>query len=215
MSPFLSIVAADDHPVILLGLGAALMRFPQLRVVAQAHDGRELLQVLGHIDCEVVVTDFNMGGDPAFDAMQLLTRLRKEHPKRAVVVCTMVDNAALLRAMQDAGVMGIVSKNDDLAHVGHAVLAAARGVPYHSPRIAVEACLGSSGQQVYGRLTVREREVIRLYARGMVVSDIAMKLGSSAKTVSAQKTMALRKLGLARDTDLFQYVRANGIASIR
>ena len=215
MSAFLSIVAADDHPVILMGLTAALARFPQLRVVAQAHDGRELLQVLRHIDCQVVVTDYNMGGDPACDAMRLLTRLRKLQPRRAVVVCTMVDNPALLRAMQDAGVMGIVSKNDDLVHVGHAVLAPARGVRYYSPGIAEDVRLGSSVQEAYGRLSVREREVIQLYARGMALSEIAKRLGSSIKTVSSQKTMALRKLGLARDTELFQYMRTQAISLVR
>lgn len=215
MSAFLSIVAADDHPVILMGLTAALARFPQLRVVAQAHDGRELLQVLRHIDCQVVVTDYNMGGDPACDAMRLLTRLRKLQPRRAVVVCTMVDNPALLRAMQDAGVMGLVSKNDDLIHVDHAVMATARGVRYYSPGIAQDVRLGSSVQEAYGRLSVREREVIQLYARGMALSEIAKQLGSSIKTVSSQKTMALRKLGLARDTELFQYMRTQAISLVR
>ena len=62
MCPVLSIVLADDHPVILMGLAAAIGQFPQQQVVAQAHDGRELMQVLAHIDCNVIVTDYNLGG---------------------------------------------------------------------------------------------------------------------------------------------------------
>ncbi|MCO5400903.1 response regulator transcription factor [Ralstonia soli] len=215
MSPFLSIVAADDHPVILMGLSAAIAQFPQQRIVAQAHDGRELLQVLDHIDCDVVVTDYNMQGEPAFDGMRLLLRLRKKHPKRPIVVCTMVHNPALLRSMREVGVAGIVSKSDDLTYVGHAIMAAARGMRYYSPRILEEGGLSANERDVFERLSAREREVIRLYARGMAVSEIARRLGSSVKTVSTQKTVALRKLGLARETDLFQYVRTSGVAAIR
>ena len=62
---------------------------------------------------------------------------------------------------------------------------------------------------------MREREVLRMYAGGMTVSDIALRLGSSIKTVSTQKTVALRKLGLARETDLFQYIRDSGLKALR
>lgn len=214
MSPFLSIVAADDHPVILMGLTAAIAQFPQQRVVAQAHDGHELMQVLEHIDCDVIVTDYRMNGDPAFDGMSLLARLRKQHPKRAIVVCTMVHNPALLRSMRQLGVAAIVSKSDDLVYVGHAIAAAARGVHYYSPSILEESGLNPNVCNVFEALSAREREVVRLYAGGMAVSEIARKLGSSVKTVSTQKTAALRKLGLARETDLFQFARTNGLSQI-
>lgn len=187
MSPFLSIVAADDHPVILMGLSTAIAQFPQERIVAQAHDGRELMRVLEHIDCDEVVTDYNMQGEPAFDGMQLLTRLRKKHPKRPIVVCTMLHNPALLRSMRDVGVAGIVSKSDDLTYVGHAIMAVARGMRYYSPRILEEGGLSANERDVFERLSAREREVIRLYARGMAVSEIARRLGSSVKTGSARR----------------------------
>lgn len=215
MCSVLSIVMADDHPVILMGLAAAIAQFPQQQVVAQAHDGRELMQVLTQIDCNVIVTDYNLGGEPAFDGMQLLARLRKQHQKRAIVVCTMVRNPALLRAMRQIGVAGIVSKSDDFVHVGHAVMTAARGVRYDSPRILEETGLGSNERDVCERLSAREREVLRLYAGGTAVSDIALMLGSSVKTVSTQKAVALRKLGLAREIDLFQYARARGLTALR
>ena len=213
MCPVLSIVLADDHPEILMGLAAAIGQFPQQQVVAQAHDGRELMQVLAHIDCNVIVTDYNLGGEPAFDGMQLLVRLRQQHPRCGIVVCTMVHNPALLRGMRQIGVAGIVSKNDDFVHAGHAVMAAARGVRYDSPRILEEAGLGSNDRNGFERLSAREREVLRLYAAGTAVSDIAQMLGSSVKTVSTQKAVALRKLGLVREIDLFQYARASGLTA--
>lgn len=56
--------------------------------------------------------------------------------------------------------------------------------------------------------------MVSLYVSGMAVSEIASRLGSSIKTVSTQKTTALRKLGLARETDLFQYVRTAGLPAL-
>jgi len=173
------------------------------------------MQVLAHIDCNVIVTDYNLGGEPAFDGMQLLARLREQHPRCGIVVCTMVRNPALLRAMRQIGVACIVSKNDDLVHAGHAVMAAARGVRYDSPRILEETGLGSNDRNGFERLSAREREVLRLYAAGTAVSDIAQMLGSSVKTVSTQKAVALRKLGLVREIDLFQYARASGLTAPR
>ncbi|CAJ0791981.1 Transcriptional regulatory protein RcsB [Ralstonia condita] len=211
MPPFLSVVVADDHPVILIGLMAAIARFPQLRVVAQAHDGRELVHVLDHIGCDVIVTDFNLNGDPAYDGMQLLARVRKQHPAPAVVACTMVSNPALLRTMRQIGVAGFVSKRDELMHVGHAIHAAARGASYYSPRILEGAGFPINERDAPLVLSAREREVVRLYVSGMPVSEIARRFGSSVKTVSTQKAAALRKLGLARETELFQYVRASGV----
>lgn len=198
-----------------MGLTAAISQFSKQRVIAQAHDGRELMQVLDHIDCDVVVTDYCLNGDSRFDGLQLLERLRKRHPKRAVVVCTMVHNPALLRAMRQLGVAGIVSKSDDLIHVGHAIEAAARGLPYFSPCILEEGLLDPNERDALQALSAREREVARLYASGVAVSEIARRLSSSIKTVSTQKAAALRKLGLAREIDLFQYARTSGLSSIR
>ncbi|AKZ25096.1 response regulator [Ralstonia pseudosolanacearum] len=214
MSPFLSIVAADDHPVILMGLATAIQQFPRQKIIAQAHDGHALLALLESTDCDVVVTDYHMNGDAASDGMQLLTRLRARHPQCAVVVCTMVCNPALLRCMQQLGVRRIVSKRDDLAHVGHAVAASARGLPYYSPTIVLEGGFGIGAREAFQGLSAREREVVSLYVSGMAVSEIASRLGSSIKTVSTQKTTALRKLGLARETDLFQYVRTAGLPAL-
>ena len=211
MLPFLSVPVADDHPVILMGLTAAITQFPQLRIVAQAHDGRELVHVLDHIDCDVIVTDYNLNDDPAYDGMQLLARVRKQHPKLAIVACTMVSNPALLRTMRQVGVTGIVSKSDELAHVGHAIIAAARGAAYYSPRILEGAGFPIHEWDVTQALSAREREVVCLYVSGMPVSEIARRLGSSVKTVSTQKAAALRKLGLVRETELFQYMRASGV----
>jgi two-component system capsular synthesis response regulator RcsB len=170
-----------------------------------------LLQVLEHIDCDVIVTDYRMNGDARHDGMQLLTRLRKRHPDRAVVVCTMIHNPALLRSMQQLGVRGIVSKSDDLIHVGYAIAAAARGLQYYSPTLVEDGGQELIEQGAFQTLSAREREVVRLYVSGLAVSEIARKLGSSIKTVSTQKTVALRKLGLAREIDLFQYARTAGL----
>lgn len=85
---------------------------------------------------------------------------------------------------------------------------------YYSPSILEESGLNPNVRNVFETLSAREREVVRLYADGMAVSEIARKLGSSVKTVSTQKTAALRKLGLAREIDLFQFARTNGLSQL-
>jgi two-component system capsular synthesis response regulator RcsB len=211
------VVIADDHPVILLGARHALAQFPDIEVVAQARQSTDLVKALTSGPCDALVTDLAMPGGLHGDGLPLIGYVRRHFPALPIVVLTMLENAAVIRRLSEMGVIGVVSKSDDLAHIGLAVRHVARGRAYAGPSVravreAVRTSGGAKGDDA--RLSPREIEVIRLFVSGMTVKEIAGRLNRSIKTVSSHKIAALRKLGLERDSELFQYAQSAGLTNL-
>jgi two-component system capsular synthesis response regulator RcsB len=128
----------------------------------------------------------------------------------------MLDNPAVLRALVTQGVLCIVSKSDTVTHLAPAVHAAYNGGTYYSP--TVNAIVQSIDWNRRGRgssdvLSQRECEVVRLFASGLTVDEIAQRVSRSKKTISTQKSKAMEKLGIDRDVDLLRYAMENGMTT--
>ncbi|HTI18231.1 MAG TPA: response regulator [Trinickia sp.] len=218
------VVIADDHPVILLGARHALARFPDMEVVGEARQSTDLVKLLSSVPCDVVVTDLAMPGGVHGDGLPLISYVQRHFPMLPIVVLTMLENTALIRRLGEMGVVAIVSKSDDLAHIGLAVRHVVHGLSYAGPSVralreAFHTITGRKGRAGQNdgkeaadvRLSPREIEVVRLFASGLTVKEMAERLKRSIKTVSSHKTAALRKLGLERDSELFQYAQSTGL----
>ncbi|NKJ48726.1 DNA-binding response regulator [Burkholderia sp. SG-MS1] len=213
----LKVVVADDHPVILFGAEHALLKFPGLEVVGRARQSTELVKMLQTSPCDVLVTDLAMPGGQYGDGLQLIGYLRRNFPDLPIVVLTMLENAALLKRLRELGVTSVVHKSDDLSHIGLAVQHVSRHLEYMSP--SVKAVLdtlrmNSGGKSDDVMLSKRELEVVRLFVSGMTIKEISEQLNRSIKTISTQKNAAMRKLGIDRDSELFQYAQSNGLLNL-
>jgi two-component system capsular synthesis response regulator RcsB len=209
------VVVADDHPVILLGVRHALEPFDDIALLGEARQSTELVEALRRAPADVLVTDLAMPGGRYGDGLTLIGYLRRHFPMLRIVVLTMLGNGALLRRLFEAGAAAVVGKGDDLAHIGLAVRHAMRGARYVSPslRVVLDRIGARNGRATSSlALSPREIEVVRLFASGMSVSEIGVRLNRSVKTVSSHKVSALRKLGAAGDAELIEYARANGLA---
>lgn len=211
------VVVADDHPVILFGAEHALLKFPGIQVVARARQSTELVKALQTTPCDVLVTDLAMPGGQYGDGLPLIGYLRRNYPQIPIVVLTMLENAALLKRLGELGVIAVVHKSDDLSHIGLAVQHVHRNLEYMSPqvKIALDSLrMNSGGKSEEVILSKRELEVVRLFVSGMSIKEISEKLNRSIKTISTQKNTAMRKLGLDRDSELFQYAQSNGLLNL-
>jgi two-component system, NarL family, captular synthesis response regulator RcsB len=209
------IVIADDHPVVMLGIRALLKGLSNVEVVAEANSGGELLSLLASEPCDLLITDFSMPyEDGSGDGLPLLKRLRRDYPKLPIIVLTMVHNPALTRGMLAAGVNGLVGKVAMMKELLLAIGAVLNGRTYICEAMREHVSDGSA-PPVEGAdpavLSQREAEVVRLYAQGLTVTQIAEHLHRSVKTVSQQKNDAMRKLGVTSNTQLFEYARAYGL----
>jgi two-component system capsular synthesis response regulator RcsB len=219
--PIVQIIIADDHPVILMGLRALLENQGNtFKVVGEAHNGADLLKLLGERACDLLITDFSMPDEQGSgDGLPLLNRLRRDHPLLPIIVLTMVHNQTLIRAMLREGVHGVVEKAAFTKELLLALRAVASGRTYLSERLRAGSVTPvprirtpEDGPGLpAAELSAREAEIVRLYASGLSVTQIAERIHRSVKTVSQQKNDAMRKLGLSSNSELYQYARTCGL----
>lgn len=206
------IILADDHPIVSRGVRMLLEQTSGLSVVGEAASPDELMTVLAATPCDLLVTDFNMPGEQA-DGLNLLQLLGRRWPDLPVVVLTQLGNPGTLGNISRlSNVRGVVSKADAVKELHVAINAAAANRDYVSATVKRQLDLsGTDASDVTAALSKREAEVMRLFASGHTVSEIARQLNRSVKTVSSQKVEAMRKLGVTSDLELYSYAREHGL----
>lgn len=210
----ISIIIADDHPALLLGITHELAIIPTLEIVGQAKNSTEIVDLLSKTNCDILITDYVMPGGSAGDGMAMLSFLRRRYPDLKIIVFTTINNPAIVVEILKLGIGSVLNKVDDVGHLISAVHAVYAGATYISPQFktATKQLRQSNGSRASNyKLTLRESEVIRLYVSGLSVNNIASQLKRTKQTVSSQKASAMRKLGVTRDADLFRFAYETGI----
>ena len=212
----LRVVLADDHPGMVAGVGHSLSSVGTIQLTGTALNSTELIRILDKGGCDVLVSDYSMPGNEHGDGIAFFAFLQRRYPSLKLVVLTMLDNPAVLGALRGQGIRCIVSKSDAISYLIPAIHAAATGGTYYSPSIQnsmrvrnVDTRTGLALQP----LSKRELEVVRLYASGLTVNEIAARVNRSKKTISTQKARAMQKLGIERDVDLLRYAMEHGMVA--
>jgi two-component system, NarL family, captular synthesis response regulator RcsB len=188
-----------------------------MEVVGEATNVSQLLSELESKPCDVLITDFAMPepGLDAHDGLRLIRKVRQNWPNVNIVVLTSVSNVAILRSILNAGAIGLVDKAEPIELVIAAVRHADVGRRYVSASFA--SALAEAGAEmdfspdVPPRLSPREIEVVRLFAKGYSITEISEELDRDVRTISRQKRDAMSKLGVKNDPGLFAFVRARGL----
>lgn len=210
----IGILLADDHPIVSDAVRQLLERESDLRVLGIARSARDLLNQVDQISCDFVITDFSMPGVDAVDGIPLVSTLRRKWPHLRIIVLTMISNPGILQSILDVGADGLINKSDAMSELVLAIRVISRDQRYvsiASRELLAKAVAGTMTQSV--ALSPREAEVIRLFASGKTVTDIAKHFNRSVKTVSTQKLEAMAKLGLRSDLEIYSYARESGLLS--
>jgi two-component system capsular synthesis response regulator RcsB len=208
------VLIADDHPAALLGIRATLERSGSYTVVGQARSTDELFQLVETVEADVLVTDFSMPVGSEADGLHLLGRVLRQHRNLRVIVLSMIRHTATLRAMLRLGVIGLVDKHGPLQDIADAIDLAMVDRSFLSQAYACQLAPGADrALRPDDLLSAHEVEVIRRFASGISLAEIAALLHRSRKTISRQKRDAMRKLQLKSDTELIDYARAWGFAT--
>jgi two-component system capsular synthesis response regulator RcsB len=210
----LRIILADDHPIVLNGVRMLLESGMDASVVADVHSPAALVDAIETTPCDLVITDFSMPGGQVADGMHMLGLIHRRWPNLPIIVLTMVSNVGVLGSILSSGARGLLSKSDALTELALAVQAVSHDRDYVSTGIkrALDASRTAGSSATPAALSKREVEVLRLFAGGLTVSEIAGQLNRSVKTISRQKMDAMAKLGLKSDLDIYAYARENGLA---
>jgi two-component system, NarL family, response regulator NreC len=205
----ITIILADDHPVVRSGLRMLLEAEDDIEVLAETGDvDATRRSVLGHKP-NVLVLDLNMPGGSSLEAIPAMT---ESSPDTAVVVLTMQEDPAFAREALQAGARGYVLKQAAGTELVQAIRAASGGGTWLNPELGARmAAAPDAPTGPPGDLTERELDVLRLIALGHTNNEIAQQLYLSVRTVETHRAHIQQKLGMASRAELVRYALDNDL----
>lgn len=205
----LRIGISDESPFIVYSIQSILAaEFVRREISSYPVDSENLLSRLKEETPDILITDFSFSFE-RYDlkGIKKIEEIHKQIPDLNIIIFTAQTNPAILNKVLRIPVSGIVSKRDDrrqLIEAFHWICSENQGI-YYSELMKVLACDTKSGL-VNDILSPSEIEIIRLFAMGYSLMDIAKVRKRSVSTVATQKYNAMRKLQLHSSTDLIKYV---------
>ena len=162
----LNVIIADDHPIVLFGIRKSLEQIEWVNVVGEFEDSTALINNLSKLDANVLITDLSMPGDKYGDGITLIKYIKRHYPQLSIIVLTMNNNPAILSAVLDLDIEGIVLKQGAPTDLPKALAALQKGKKF-TPE-SVSKLLEKISASGYGdkRLSPKESEVLRLFAEG-------------------------------------------------
>ncbi|MBN1191961.1 MAG: response regulator transcription factor [Dehalococcoidales bacterium] len=214
----IKILIADDHPLIRQALRVVLEKQPEFKLVGEASDGEETIELTRAFLPHVVIMDISM---PKLSGLEATRQIKAEFPDTGVLVLTVHnDNEHVLSIIQ-AGADGYLTKSVFGNEVIHAVRAIAAGATVLSPAIsqqifkyAFQFIHRSVSLSEGKNLTSRELEILKLTARGISNKDIAYRLNLSLRSIKRHQGDIFLKLGVQSRTEAVAFVLRTGILSI-
>ena len=207
----IKVILCDDHALIRRGIRDTLADAADIQVVGEAGDYGELRSLMRSTPCDVLVLDINLPGRSGLDVMHVL---KDEGAAVRVLVLSMYpEDQYAIRALR-AGAHGYANKGSDPALIVQAVRTVAQGRKYVTPEIAemlVENLTAPAPEHAHDRLSDRELQTLVMIASGKRLSDIAVELTLSPKTVSVYRARVLEKLSLQNNSELTVYAIRNGL----
>ena len=205
------VLIADDHGLVRAGLTELIGTFDGVEVIGSASGGAEAIAMVAEHRPDIVLMDLEM---PGVDGIAATTEIHKQSPETRVVILTSFsDRDRILKAL-DAGAIGYLLKDAEPGELARGIAAAARGESPLDPRAAGTVIAARiHAPEPRAVISIREREVLALLARGMANKEIARNLGISEKTVKAHLTSIFRQIKVSDRTQAALWARAQGIAT--
>jgi DNA-binding NarL/FixJ family response regulator len=210
-TPDLRVLLVDDHTIVREGLRRILEAAPDPCRIVEASSGHQALECLRRDAFELAIVDLSM---PGMTGLELIRRVKDEYPRTAVLVLSMhAEEQYALRAFK-AGANGYLTKDSAAEELMRAVRKVAGGGAYVTASLAervVQQLNGATGVPRHAHLSDRELEVLRRLVAGERVTDVAVALHLSVKTVSTHKTRIKEKLQLPSTAALIRYGLEHGL----
>jgi len=210
----ISIILADDHPLVHRGMHAVLEREPDFSIVGVAADGLETVRLTERLKPDILVLDLMMPGLSGLEALRIL---RERSPRTRIVILSMYSSSAFIAQALQNGAIGYVLKGYPEEHLVRSVREAAAGRRFPSPpvaEIAINAYIEQSKMGTFDpheTLTPPQREVLQLAAEGKTNAEIAARLNISQRTVENHRATLMKRLGLQNQTELIRHALRHGL----
>lgn len=213
------IVLIDDQAIIRAAFRSLLERIPHFKVVGDAGDARQGIELAGQLRPEIVILDITMPGLSGIDAVG---PLKKASPHTKVLMASQHEGQKFVQQALQAGADGYLSKDSEPEELQLAIESIHRGDSYLSPKVAsaimARAVRGDVAQvadaSALAVLTPREREVFQLLALGKANKEVAAMLDLSLGTVKKHRENLQRKLDCHSAAELARLAIREGLLDV-
>jgi DNA-binding NarL/FixJ family response regulator len=209
----IKVLLADDHRVVTDGLRSLINAQCDMKVVAVADNGLDAVRRSIESKPDVVVMDQAM---PEMNGTEAAQMIRARRSATRVIILSMHSNPEHVQCALQAGVNGYVLKASAGDEVVSAIRAVHAGRRYLSPPLTEQLLdrMLDRADDPLSRLSVRERQVLKMLAEGQPVVNIAAKLSLSRKTVETYRERTMEKLKLANFPELVKFALKQGIIAL-
>jgi len=213
MAHAIELVIADDHPMFRVGLRDTIESEPGFKVVGEAGDGEQALEMISRMRPAIAILDVSM---PKLDGLALARKLVAQDPSVGVILVTMYREQKLFTQALEAGVKGYVLKDSAVTDIISCIKAVAAGQNYASPelttylvkRVRQAETVGSGRSDLEG-LTTTELRILSLLAEYKTSKEIAQELFISPRTVDTHRNNICQKLNIHGSHALVKFALAH------
>ena len=205
------LIIADDHPVIIGGLKTILEKEAEISLVAEVHNGIELLKILKNQKADVILMDVNM---PEMNGIEATKQVKKNHPEIKVLAFSQYEEKRFVKQMLKTGASGYLLKNSAASEIIKAIQVTHEGGMYLSaelPNIFAGPKNKQHSNYLFPDLSKREMDVLKEIYQEKNSQEIAESLCISRNTVECHRSNILLKVGAKNTAGLIKWAIENEI----
>jgi DNA-binding NarL/FixJ family response regulator len=213
MSENISLIIADDHPIVRQGLRQTIEKDKKLIVVAEAGNGEEAVEFIKEHQPQIVILDIDM---PVMNGFDVARWIREKKSPTEIIFLTMHSDEDIFNEAIDLGAKGFVLKDSALMDIVECIKTVARSEHYTSHALtsflinrSKRAIQLNEDQPSINDLTSTERRVLKMIAENLTTNDIAKKLFISPRTVEKHRSNISQKLNLQGSNSLLKFALLN------
>jgi DNA-binding NarL/FixJ family response regulator len=211
----ITVVVVDDHGIVRDGVSGMLSREKDIRVVGVAENADEAITKVVEVKPDIVLMDIDMPGVSCFDAIQII---HSRVPNTKVILVTAHEHDEYLEQAIRVKANGYVIKNEGIAALADAIRDVAKGKVHFSPEVMERLVVKGGKVELENPpktrrsiLSPRERELLRILAKGLSLKEAASILGISYKTADKQKASLMAKLDIHNRVELSRFAIREGM----
>ena len=212
MTKEIRVLLVDDHQIIIDGLQSLLISEVGIRVISNANNGREAIELLRVLDVDVVLMDIDM---PVMNGLDTAKIVKEKYSNTKVIILSMHSEKAMVKDLIELGVDGYLLKNTSKDELIGAIKKVSEGGRYFSTDVTLSLLekentnkLNTTNSGI--KLTAREIEIIKLISEGYTNKEIGDQLFISHRTVDTHRTNLMKKIEVNNVAGIISYAIKNG-----
>lgn len=217
----INVFLVDDHQIVRDGIKSLLLDSTEISITGEALNGKELMEKIGQAKPDVILMDISL---PDISGIELTRQITQFYPEIKIVILSMYTQEEFITNAIAAGAKGYLPKNTTQQELLNAIITVHNGKEYYNDTVSkiilenyistVRKSKDTETEKDEENLSIREKQILKLYVEGMSNQQIADKLFISIRTVESHKNHIMQKLGVKSIVELVKYAIRNNISEV-